>query len=262
MPNSSRSKSAFPLTPSREIELRENLVGTGFIEPPQEMLKRVGKKMARQTEEEMEHRVTCLGEIVKATGFQAEDTYIMYDVLLPEQGWIFEDVNEYEMYGVIRDTTVEYNKRNSVTHVSKAKTHFSSDPEDGETTTMTSHFCFPFDFQFKAKDSAMEYQRPYILLQVNSVDSWNRHRIEGYGFVKMPLSPGYHSIEVSTWRPRASLDSEIHSFFLGGSVRLQKLEEMVRTRYIDSSGFHDIVNRFGLETEDAGKVTVNLNICT
>lgn len=99
-------------------------------------------------------------------------------------------------------------------------------------------------------------------MQVNSVDSWNRHRIEGYGFVRFPDKPGYHQLTVQTWRPRASLDTEIHSFFLGGSVRIQKLEELVRTKYISTDGFDDIVNRFGLETEDAGRITVNLNICS
>jgi hypothetical protein len=44
----------------------------------------------------------------------------MFEVLLPHEGWIFEDMNEYEMYGIIRDNTVEYNKRSSVTHISKA----------------------------------------------------------------------------------------------------------------------------------------------
>lgn len=56
---------------SREIELRENLVGTGFIEPPQ-VVARVAKQMANRADhkyEDMEHRVTVLGEIAKATGF-------------------------------------------------------------------------------------------------------------------------------------------------------------------------------------------------
>lgn len=97
---------------------------------------------------------------------------------------------------------------------------------------------------------------------MNSVDSWNRHRIEGYSFVRLPGTPGFHQIEVNSWRPRASLDAEIHSFFLGGSVRIQKLEELVRTQFVDSKGYSDIVNRFGLETEDAGKIKVNINLCT
>jgi hypothetical protein len=107
----------------------------------------------------------------------------------------------------------------------------------------------------------IEDKRPYLLLQVNSVDSWSRHRVEGYGFLRMPLEPGYHEVEIDTWRPRGSLFTEIHSFFLGGSVRILKLEELIRTRNIDEHGKADIVNRFGLETEDSGKVKINLNIC-
>jgi len=93
------------------------------------------------------------------------------------------------------------------------------------------------------------------------VDDWGRHRIEGYGFLRLPIQPGYHELEIETWRPRGSLMSEIHSFFLGGSVRILRLEELIRTRHFDESGNADIVNRFGLETEDAGRIRVNLNIC-
>ena len=57
------------------------------------------------------------------------------------------------------------------------------------------------------------------------------------------------------------MQSEIHSFFLGGAIRIGKLEEIIRTRYIDERGQSDIVNRFGLETENSGKVHVNLNVC-
>ena len=185
----------------------------------------------------------------------------MFEVLIPEDGWIFEDVNEFEIFGVVRDNTVEYNKRKTVTHISQGRVEHTEDLEDEDSTKFCSHFCFPFDYQFLAKDATIETSRPYILLQVNSIDEWNRHRIEGYGFIRMPIDPGYHQLEVQTWRPRASLDSEIHSFFLGGSVRVQKLEELVRTKFVDSNGIDDIVNRFGLETEDSGSVKVNINIC-
>ena len=126
-----------------------------------------------------------------------------------------------------------------------------------------SHFSFPLDFQFMVQHDSMKLRdlRPYLMLQVNSVDSWGRHRIEGYGFVRFPLEPGYHKLEVETWRPRESLESEIHSFFLGGSFRIQKLEELIRTQHLDEQGKADVVNRFGLETENSGKVRVNLNMC-
>lgn len=127
-------------------------------------MKRAGKAILQQHEEEMTHRVTVLGEIVSTTGFTAQNTYILYDLFLPEQGWLFEDINETEMYGIIRDNSVEYNKRKSVTHISQGRVEMSEDLEDEDTTKFTSHFCFPFDYQFLAKDSAFANSRPYILL--------------------------------------------------------------------------------------------------
>ena len=67
---------------------------------------------------------------------------------------------------------------------------------------------------------------------------------------------------IETWRPRASLDTEIHSFFLGGSVRIRKLEEIARTHFMDSNEQYAIVNRFGLETEDSGRIRINFNMST
>ena len=59
-----------------------------------------------------------IGEIVEATGFNEPDTYIMYKIFLPEEGWLFDDNNEYEMDNLTRDDYMEFNKRRSVTHVS------------------------------------------------------------------------------------------------------------------------------------------------
>lgn len=101
-----------------------------------------------------------------------------------------------------------------------------------------------------------------MVFQVNSVDDWNRHRVEGYGYLRIPETPGYHKVQVSTWRPRASLDTEISSFFLGGSVRIHKIEEIFRSSHgiLDSASLSNIVNRFGLETIDSGRINVNLNV--
>lgn len=57
-----------------------------------------------------EIRVTCLGEIVKASGFQAENLYVTFNTFVPE-GWRFEDANEYEVYRPVRDDYAEDNKR-------------------------------------------------------------------------------------------------------------------------------------------------------
>ena len=112
------------------------------------------------------------------------------------------------------------------------------------------NFTFPFDYQLIATPEAgmsanrtkidcyiciVEEERwPSLLLQVNSVDSWNRHRIEGYGFITFPAIPGYHDITISTWKPLANLYSKIHSFFLGGSVRILQLDHILKTNYLDA----------------------------
>ena len=49
-----------------------------------------------ENQQETQHRVTVLGEIVSAEGFQSASTYISFQMLLPEDGWQFEDQNEYE----------------------------------------------------------------------------------------------------------------------------------------------------------------------
>jgi len=129
----------------KEIELRENLVGDGFIEPPATVVYNYGKKLLDKHAEEMSTRVTVMGEIVSATGFSTPDTYVMFETLLPEEGWVFEDVNEYEIFGQVRDSTVEYNKRKSVTQISSGRVIPTEDMEDEDTTKFESHFSFPFD---------------------------------------------------------------------------------------------------------------------
>lgn len=54
--------------------------------------------------------------------------------------------------------------------------------------------------------------------------------------------------------------AEIHSFFLGGSIRILDLEELVKSYHVDEQGRRDIVNRFGIETEDSGEIIVRLNV--
>ena len=148
----------------KEIELRENLVGNGFIEPPSTVLKKAAKQIMQEHEEDMQHRVTAMGEIVSCRGMSSPNCYVMFEVLIPEDGWIFEDVNEFEIFGVVRDNTVEYNKRQSVTHISQGRVEHSEDLEDEDSTKFCSHFCFPFDYQFLAKDATIDQTRPYILI--------------------------------------------------------------------------------------------------
>ena len=76
---------------------------------------------------------------------------MFYEAFLPD-GWTFEDYNEYETFGITREETTEFNKRESCTHASKATVQSNEDPNNPEGTEYVSHFCFPFDYQFLAKE--------------------------------------------------------------------------------------------------------------
>ena len=100
----------------KKIELRENLVGTGFLLPPK-ALDKAAKQYAQQL---FSHRVTVIGEIASATGFKAQNIYITYHLMLPENGWLFEDENE-EPFCYTHDRTSEYNKRSGLTQISSGR---------------------------------------------------------------------------------------------------------------------------------------------
>ena len=101
-----------------------------------------------------------------------------------------------------------------------------------------------------------DYEWPSMLLQVNSIDSWGRVRLEGYGFHTFSPVSGYYIHDINTWKPSGSLYSKVHSFFLGGSYKIPRLEELVKSSTLDEFGKQDIINRFGLDTETGGIVQI------
>jgi hypothetical protein len=64
-------------------------------------------------------------------------------MLLPEEGWQFEDQNDYEK-AMALDQYCEFNKRKGVTHTSSGRVDYSS--EHSGNTEFSSHFCFPLDY--------------------------------------------------------------------------------------------------------------------
>jgi hypothetical protein len=91
----------------KEIELRNNLIGSWFLDPPAKYETQDEYKRSIQA---ADYRVTALGEIVSASGFNSDKLYIFYDTMMSE-GWTFEDFNDTELYGMTRDDSSEINKR-------------------------------------------------------------------------------------------------------------------------------------------------------
>jgi hypothetical protein len=143
----------------KEMELRQNIVGSGFMDPPQQTQDK--KTTLKKEKLPNPQRVTVVGELQSIEGFEHDKGYVMTQIFMPED-WSFEDFNDYDTLGGSWENTSEVNRRKSVTQVSQA----TVEQVDGEKVNV-SHFCFPLEFQFIQDDygvARMGANSPYLLL--------------------------------------------------------------------------------------------------
>uniref|UniRef100_A0A672HKN0 MKS transition zone complex subunit 1 n=1 Tax=Salarias fasciatus TaxID=181472 RepID=A0A672HKN0_SALFA len=97
---------------------------------------------------------------------------------------------------------------------------------------------------------------PVLYFKVLSLDSWQRFRTEGYGYLLFPAAPGRHTVTCHTWRPlQTGTVSALRRFFIGGSPELEDIS------YVRVPGTFkgERLSRFGFCTETSGSVTFNLH---
>uniref|UniRef100_A0A670YUG6 MKS transition zone complex subunit 1 n=1 Tax=Pseudonaja textilis TaxID=8673 RepID=A0A670YUG6_PSETE len=143
--------------------------------------------------------------------------------------------------------------------------HFFLELPSSDTTIFHSQhhvafFSFPFTLEmFFTQEDDLEGslpEWPVLYFEVLSLDFWHRYRVEGYGFVVLPATPGVHTLSVSTWRPvELGTISELRRFFIGGSP---ELEDITYTK-VPSTFTGDRLSRFGFRSETTGSVTFRLN---
>lgn len=91
------------------------------------------------------------------------------------------------------------------------------------------NFSLPFELELLGHDAISENSTPKLLLQINSIDSYGRHRIQGYAFVKVPSKPGFYTFTLPCYKPIEDNYMKIFSFFLGGSRKIPDLREIAKT---------------------------------
>ncbi|NXF23145.1 MKS1 protein, partial [Rhodinocichla rosea] len=123
------------------------------------------------------------------------------------------------------------------------------------------YFCYPFTvemFYTQEDEGVFPYslpQWPVLYFEVLSLDFWQRYRVEGYGSLVLPTSPGVHMLTIPTWRPVGlGPVAEMRRFFIGGSP---ELEDLTYIR-IPSTFKGKRLSRFGFRTETTGSVTFRL----
>ncbi|KAM6907184.1 tectonic-like complex member MKS1 [Xenentodon cancila] len=212
-----REESMYKVLYARHKEYLNSLVGQDFEMPPLGVL-----------------RYIMNGEIVSAKGFEYDNLYIHFFMELPNN-W----------------SSLPFHPLSGVTQTCRTK---SLGKED------IAFFSYPFNFEafyMSEKDSEESIlQWPVLYFKVLSLDSWQRYRTEGYGYLLFPAVPGKHTITCHTWRPlQMGTVSALRRFFIGGSAELED-HSFVR---IPGTFKGDRLSRFGFCTETTGSVTFTLH---
>nr|XP_046266299.1 Meckel syndrome type 1 protein isoform X3 [Scatophagus argus] len=201
----------------RHKEYLNSLVGQDFEMPPVGVL-----------------RYLMNGEIVSAKGFEYDNLYIHFFMELPNN-W----------------SSLPFQCLSGVTQTCRTRT-------SGKDSV--AFFSYPFSFEafYMCEKESEESipQWPVLYFKVLSLDSWQRYRTEGYGYLLFPAMPGKHTVTCHTWRPlQTGTVSALRRFFIGGSPELED-HSYVR---IPGTFKGERLSRFGFCTETTGSVTFNLH---
>uniref|UniRef100_A0AAX7W331 MKS transition zone complex subunit 1 n=1 Tax=Astatotilapia calliptera TaxID=8154 RepID=A0AAX7W331_ASTCA len=163
------------------------------------------------------------GEIVSAQGFEYDNLYIHFFMELPNN-W----------------SSRPFQSMSGVTQTCRTK-----------TLGKVSFFSYPFHFEafyMTEKESDLP-QWPVLYFKVLSLDSWQRYRTEGYGYLLFPAMPGKHTMTCHTWRPlQMGTVSALRRFFIGGSPELEdhsyvRIPGTFKVGSKLSRGYMDLTNR-------------------
>ncbi|XP_030047526.1 tectonic-like complex member MKS1 isoform X1 [Microcaecilia unicolor] len=177
-------------------------------------------------------RLLVNGELVSAQGYEYDNLYVHFFLELPKR-WLSPAFQQ--LSGVTQTCTTKTLDKESV-----------------------AYFSYPFTFEafFTQEDESEGSlpQWPVLYFEVLSLDFWQRYRVEGYGSLILPATPGQHVLTAPTWRPiELGTRCELRRFFIGGSP---ELEDITYVR-VPGTLQGDRLSRFGFRTETTGSVTFN-----
>lgn len=184
-----------------------------------------------------EHHTHIFGEVTSAEGFEANQLYLELFVGLP-QGW------------EPRQGSDDY-----ITH-HEVSTQFTRQTQTGEGALSKWHFGFPFELDLHRRKEAGPVRTPRVYMCVNSVDSWSRHHVEGYGYVDVPSYAGMHDLRVHTWKPQGTVREQMRNFYLGGALQLGAVNYPPLSDKLPGR----VMNQHGFRTESSGYVNLRCQI--
>jgi len=248
----------------KELNSHQNVVGSMFQSPPDDNFS----------------RVSIFGEISSLSDFSEESLYLFYEFYLPI-GWKIDDQNEeYKIYASEGLKEENLNKLKSISQTTTGYVNpnfysFKNDPNFSfyqgnmkgdihshdfkDRNAIIHNFCLPFELELLGHNGILNKISPKLLIQINSCDSWGRHRIEGYAFVHIPIQNGSINVDVNCYKPVEDNYLKVYSFFLGGSRKIPDLKELAKTAS-ENENTESLLNKYGIKTEYAGTVNINFNV--
>lgn len=248
----------------KERDFHQNFVGTMFLKPPEGNFS----------------RVTLFGEISSLSDFLDDSVYMFYEFALP-YGWKIDNENSNakiyasEGYkeenlnylksisqvstGYVNPNAYSFKRSKNFSFYTSSMKHDLHEHDLKDLNTYTHNFSIPFELELLGHNAILNTLTPKLLIQINSIDSWGRHRIVGYSFVNLLCQTGNISLDVPCFKPQEDTYMKKFSYFLGGSRKIPELRELVKTSSNIDSNVDSLLNRYGIKTEYTGLVHVNLN---
>eukprot|EP01084_Bolivina_argentea_P107965 192977_1 len=182
-------------------------------------------------------RINIFGSLSKGTDFDCEYLYVNFEFDFPSSKY----------------TIVDYGEQKSNLKYSTACSYYMK-------LNNQKIYNFSSVFELEILESLSEKKifdvSPKIYFEVNSVDYWNRHRIEGYGSVNIELDNNNYNKQISIpiWRPIGTMKDEIRRFFIGGGMRLKDKKSV-------SIPANNVFNaRLHWNTIQTGNIYMNMSI--
>jgi len=152
----------------------------------------------------------------------------------------------------------EVNRFHSMTHNALKKVVFNKETADLENSY---YYGFLLDWQLLVKSTNLNSgESPKLLMEICYTDSWGRYSLEGYAFCEIPRSPGAFEFEVPSWKPKRETNTEVFNFFLGGALRVRKLEDISSPSFEVGDNIQSSLNRLTTKTESSGRIKIKFYV--
>ncbi|KRX25990.1 26S proteasome non-ATPase regulatory subunit 14 [Trichinella nelsoni] len=187
-------------------------------------------------------RIVYYGEITSAEDFEYSHLLVHYFLDIPK-GWMCKS----DKTSGVTQTCLVKNIRNN------GRSAYFAFPIELE-------LCLDLDYYYVSEDYPMW---PQLFLTVMSLDTYNRYRLEGYGYMSLPADPGISEHTVNTWRPAEDVVSNLRRFFIGGSFELEDVlccryaksfEVLHFISYVYTFFGERILSKYGFRTVSSGSV--------